>query len=426
MRTVLHNPEIVQSLSQEALQTARIFSREFEKSAIKLPPQQRERFVSLSSEILTLGHEFVTQASAPRPPAVIEPSELDGLKDDGMGARLRRQAWSTQKSLLVYPGSHQAHMIMTSAPNESPRQKLYMASHASSQRQVECLERLLHARAELARLVGWDSYAGMTLNDTMAKTPGEQFFRRALGNIDMDVLENVRQFLDTFLDRTAIHARSALQTLRLRKQAHLNTQTLPIIQAWDRSFYCPPEPPEPPIPLPPLSLGRVFMGLSRLFKHLYGISLRPAEVASGEVWHLDVHKLEVLDEDSGVIGWIYADLFARNGKSCGAAHYTVRCSRRTDHDDERGDLTIGGTEEFLVPSRSFEAIKRHKLRGMRGEYQLPLVVLLCEFTRPTIARGPTYLEWHEVQTLFHEMGHAMHCRSFRNHIYQRVALMMIP
>ncbi|KAF9225448.1 mitochondrial intermediate peptidase [Gyrodon lividus] len=390
LRTVLHDSEIVESLSQEAYQTALIFWRDFEKSAIKLPPEQRERFVSLSSEILSLGHEFVTQASASRPPAIIEPSELDGLKDQGMGARLRRQAWSTQKSLLVYPGSHQAYMIMTSAPNESPRQKLYMAAHTSSQRQIDCLERLLHARAELARLVGWDSYAGMTLNDKMAKTP-----------------ENVNQFLDTFLDRTVIHARDALHTLGLRKQAHLHTPTLPIIQAWDRPYYCPPEPPEPPVPLPPLSLGRVFMGLSRLFKHLYGISLRPAEVASGEVWHSNVHKLEVIDEDFGVIGWIYADLFSRSGKSCGAAHYTVRCSRRTDDDDEAGDL-VGGTEEFLAPSRSFEAVKRHKLRGMHGEYQLPLVVLLCEFTRPTIARGPTILEWHEVQTLFHEMGHAMH------------------
>ncbi|KAH7886124.1 mitochondrial intermediate peptidase [Phlebopus sp. FC_14] len=391
LHAVLNDPEIVRSLSQEAYQTAIIFWRDFEKSAIKLPPGQRDKFVSLSSEILSLGHEFVTQASSPRPAAMIEPSELEGLKDEGMGARLRRQAWSTRKNLLVYPGSQQAFMIMRSAPNESPRQKLYMAAHVSSPQQIECLERLLHARAELAQLVGWDSYAGMTLNDKMAKTP-----------------ENVSQFLDTFLDRTAIHARDALHTLRLRKQAHLNTPTLPIIHAWDRSFYCPPEPPEPPIPLPPLSLGRVFMGLSRLFKHLYGISLRPAEVASGEVWHSDVHKLEVVDEDYGVIGWIYADLFARSGKPCGAAHYTVRCSRRTDDDDEAGDFVISGSEELLELSRNFEAVKRHKLRGEHGDYQLPLVVLLCEFVRPTIARGPTILEWHEVQTLFHEMGHAMH------------------
>jgi mitochondrial intermediate peptidase len=186
---------------------------------------------------------------------------------------------------------------------------------------------------------------------------------------------------------------------------------LPIIQAWDRDYYCPPEPPSPPVPLPPLSLGRVFMGLSRLFKHLYGITLRPVDVASCEVWHPDVHKLEVVDEDRGVIGWIYADIFARSGKSCGAAHYTIRCSRRTDDDDEAGDIRIHGTDEFLRPSIEFEATKRHRLRGEHGEFQLPLVVLLCDFAPPSIARGPTVLEWHEVQTLFHEMGHAMHCES---------------
>jgi len=174
LHTVLHDPEIIKSLSQEALQTALIFWRDFEKSAIKLPPEQRERFVSLSSEILSVGHEFVTEASAPRPPAKIKPSELEGLKDRLMGARLQRQAWFTQKDLLVYPGSHQAHMIMRSAPDEEPRRKVYMAAHASSPEQIERLERLLHARAQLSRLVGWDSYAGMTLNDKMAKTPGEQ------------------------------------------------------------------------------------------------------------------------------------------------------------------------------------------------------------------------------------------------------------
>ncbi|KAI6153911.1 mitochondrial intermediate peptidase [Pisolithus tinctorius] len=389
---VLHDPEIVKSLGPEAYQTALIFWRDFEKSAIRLPPESREKFVSLSSEILSLGHEFVNQASAPRPAALIDASELEGLKDTGMGARLQRQASSTQKSLLVYPGSHQAYMIMRSAPLESPRKKLYVAAHSSTPRQIECLERLLRARAELACLVGWDSYAGMVLHDKMAKTP-----------------ENVNYFLDTFLDRTAVHAQEALHALRLRKQAHLKTTSLPVIQAWDRSYYCPPEPPEPPIPLPPLSLGRVFMGLSRLFKHLYGIWLRPSEVLPGEVWHPDVRKVEVVDEEHGVIGWIYADLFARNGKACGAAHYTVRCSRRTDDDDEAGDLRMSGVEEGLLEaSQSFELVKRHRLLGVQGEYQLPLVVLLCEFSRPSVHSGPTILEWHEVQTLFHEMGHAMH------------------
>jgi intermediate peptidase len=212
------------------------------------------------------------------------------------------------------------------------------------------------------------------------------------------------------MDHTRPYAQNALQTLSMRKQAHLKANSEQIIQAWDRDYYCPPEPPAPPIPLPPLTLGTVFMGLSRLFMHLYGVSLRPADVTSGEVWHADVHKLEVVDEDAGVLGWIYADLFTRRDKSCGAAHYTVRCSRRTDNDDEAHDLVIPEDGGLFALSQAFEGVKRHRIRGAEGVFQLPLVVLLCEFTRPTINRGPTVLEWHEVLTLFHEMGHAMHCK----------------
>lgn len=212
------------------------------------------------------------------------------------------------------------------------------------------------------------------------------------------------------MSHTRPFARSALLALSQRKQAHLNLPTLPIIQAWDRDYYCPPEPPAPPIPLPPLTPGTVFMALSRLFRHLYGVTLRPAEVLSGEVWHPDIRKLEVVDEDAGLIGWIYADLFARRGKASGAAHYTVRCSRRTDDDDEAGDFDDGHElNERMRQSLEFERAHREQIRGQEGVFQLPVVVLLCEFTRPTVARGASVLEWHEVQTLFHEMGHAMHC-----------------
>jgi intermediate peptidase len=54
------------------------------------------------------------------------------------------------------------------------------------------------------------------------------------------------------------------------------------------------------------------------------------------------------------------------------------------------------------------AIDGMRLRGRDGLYQLPVVVLMCDFSVPT-DRVPSLLSWHEVETLFHEMGHAMHC-----------------
>ncbi len=153
------------------------------------------------------------------------------------------------------------------------------------------------------------------------------------------------------------------------------------------------------------------MALSRLFQALYGVSLRLAKVSPGEIWHTDVRKLEVVDEKFGVLGWIYADVFARTGKPGGAAHYTVRCSRRTDDDDENGDIKYADHHDQAAVqfSREFESSKHFRLPARNATYQLPLVVLLCEFIGPTANCGPTVLEWHEVLTLFHEMGHAMHC-----------------
>ncbi|KAI0257921.1 mitochondrial intermediate peptidase, partial [Gloeopeniophorella convolvens] len=160
--------------------------------------------------------------------------------------------------------------------------------------------------------------------------------------------------------------------------------------------------------------------LSRLFQSLYGVALRPVELSPGEVWHPDVKKLEVVDETDGLLGWIYTDLFARRNKSSGAAHYTVRCSRRTDDDDDAGDLLPEENHMPLVEmSRQFEAGGRHRIPD--GTFQLPVVVLLTEFTRaPSPSRGPAVLEWHEVLTLFHEMGHAMHSMIGRTE-YQNVS-----
>ena len=172
LRDVLSDPSIVRTLSREAHQTALTFWRDFEKSGINLPPEQRERFVSLSSEILVLGRQFLGEASSSRPPAAIKPSELHGLKDFGLGSRLQLQSRFTQRDLLIYPGSLQAQMIMRFAPEEEPRRKVYIAANSSAPEQVEILEALLRTRGQLARLVGSDSFAHMALADKMAKSPG--------------------------------------------------------------------------------------------------------------------------------------------------------------------------------------------------------------------------------------------------------------
>jgi intermediate peptidase len=176
LKAVLTDPSIVKTLTPEAHATALIFWRDFENSAIDLPPEKRDKFVSLSSDILVLGRKFLQGASTPGPPAEIPPSELAGLKDQGMGVRLKLQARFTQRDLLVYPGSLQAQMIMRAAPAEGPRRRVYIASNSSTPDQINVLDTLLRTRAELAQLVGKSSFSQLALEDKMAKSPGLSFY----------------------------------------------------------------------------------------------------------------------------------------------------------------------------------------------------------------------------------------------------------
>lgn len=128
------------------------------------------------------------------------------------------------------------------------------------------------------------------------------------------------------------------------------------------------------------------------------MTFRAEDIRPGEGWDPCVRKLAVIDESEGVVGWIYMDLFARDAKPGGAAHFTVRCSRRMA-DSELAEREVEGLPPLAVDGMH--------LRGRSGLYQLPVVVLMCDFSVP-MDGVPSLLNWHEVETLFHEMGHAMH------------------
>jgi len=210
--------------------------------------------------------------------------------------------------------------------------------------------------------------------------------------------EDVMAFLRALAASNRPRAQADLDNLVMAKRRHVGGRPF---GPWDRDFYAERVHISHHAPLSPyFSVGTVVEGLSRLFSSLYGVSFELEEVGADEqVWHPSVRKLAVVDEREGRIGTIYCDLFAREGKPPSAAHYTVRCSRRVDDDD--ATLDGADAESFSLESAGVG------VRGRPGRYQLPVVVLTCDFDEPE-SRRPGLLEWHEVATLFHEVGHAMH------------------
>lgn len=95
----------------------------------------------------------------------------------------------------------------------------------------------------------------------------------------------------------------------------------------------------------------------------------------------------------------------------------MRCSRRIDEDDLLGDFKFGNLldGQKLGPEHGQSGGRACPLEvegtsnpGREGRYQTPIVVLLCDFVRPTAGSGPSLLGWHEVETLFHEMVSSDH------------------
>lgn len=159
--------------------------------------------------------------------------------------------------------------------------------------------------------------------------------------------------------------------------------------------------------MPYFSVGSVIQGLSQLFNHLYGVKFEHASIKPGEVWHDHVRKLDVVCEREGKIGTIYCDLFSRPGKTTNAAHYTIRTSRRVDNDDAHNDVKFAFPGQAIDTSRLLPPMHQpaESIRGQTGQFQLPVIALTCDFSAHA---NPALLSMFEVETLFHEMGHAMH------------------
>ncbi len=119
-------------------------------------------------------------------------------------------------------------------------------------------------------------------------------------------------------------------------------------------------------------LDRVLAGMFDIYQQIFG--LRFTEIDPGYRWVEDLRAFCVTDAADGEpLGIFYLDLFPREGKYNHFAQFDV----------------IGGR------------------RLADGRYRRPVAALVCNFT-PGVGDQPSLMSHGEVETIFHEFGHAMH------------------
>ncbi|KAI5291130.1 Mitochondrial intermediate peptidase [Ascosphaera aggregata] len=384
------DPEITKHWSAEEKITADILIADFAKSGIHLPPQQRKQFVELSSEINDLGVNFVQRPEPEKYKLTFSLRQMQGM--DPM--LLRRIRGLTNVSVPIadpYP-----HAALSTVHNEGVRKEIYQACRTASKQQIRRLERLLEKRAELAKLTGFASYGHMALSDKMSGTP-----------------EAVTDFLVALNSRNSNRVKGDLNKLFELKKAHHQQATS--LQPWDFSYYLykyslahgvSSKSRVSNLLTSYFSLGTVIQGLSSLFHRLYGVRFIPSETEPGETWDPEVRRLNVVDETNNQVAVLYCDLFTRPGKSSTPTHFTLRCSRAIS---EIEIAEIAQTQGDF-PAHPNDGMATGYKEGSKTLYQLPVVALICNFSHAAAGHGacPTLLSEHDVNTIFHEMGHAVH------------------
>ncbi|CAJ1341577.1 unnamed protein product, partial [Effrenium voratum] len=253
--------------------------------------------------------------------------------------------------------------IMQRAVRSETRRRMM---EASQQRCMDTngpiLEELVTARHNAAVQLGFKSHAERVLSAKMAATPA------AVESFCREMLQRMRAARDQDLRRLAQRKQKDSEPGQKRKAEGE-------LHAWDVSYYSDLLKREE-LSLDDEKLKEFFplegtiQRMLQVYSELLGLGFERSELPT---WHQEVLAFEVKD-GSKVVGHLYLDQFPRDGKF---------------------------SHQMIVPlSPAFVS--------ENGEECLPACVNISNLSRPEGAL-PALLRFAEMKTLFHELGHVVHC-----------------
>ena len=253
--------------------------------------------------------------------------------------------------------------FMSSCPDRAKREQVFKAYSARGNNGGEhdnnaIVLEILKLRAEMAALLGYPSFAAFQLSDKMAGDPA-----------------TVDNFLQPIMDAAMRKAKEEIADMQ-KLAGHK-------IEAWDWSYYAEKVRAQKfaldeTQTKPYFQADSVLKGVFTAAERIYGIRIE--EAPEVEVYNPSVNAYKLSEPDGSLIGIFYRDYYVRPTKRGGAWMNNFR-------------------EQYVIP-------------GSTGDLDVrPVIVNVCNFPAPgedpTDAK-PSLLTIDNVQTAFHEFGHALH------------------
>ena len=341
--------------------------RDFELGGVSLDDTAKTRFGEIALELSRLKTEFsdnVLDATNAWEKCVETEQALDGMPSSAIAAARQRAETKGKSGYLLNLEFPSYMAVMMFANDRALREEMYtaFATRASDQGPFtkqfdnsEKIEQILTLRAEKAQLLGFDSYADLSVVPKMVESP-----------------QQVLDFLNNLADKAVPVARAEFQELKTFAQESLGMDD---VAAWDVAYVSDrlkkqlhdvsDEELKPYFPA-----DKAIPGMFAVVGKLFGLSIEPIEDV--DVYHPDVRLYGIKDSQGRARGEFYLDNYARENKRGGA--WMDVCATR---------------------QRVGESV------------QQPIAYLTCNLT-PPVGDDPALLTHMEVTTLFHEFGHGLH------------------
>lgn len=332
----------------------------FVRSGANLSPEKQARLREVNKELSTLGIKFsdnVLNENNAFKLYIDKEEDLAGLPDWFRQSAAEKAKEDGQEGKWLFTLGNASRLpFLQYSENRPLREQMYKAyinrgNNNDKNDNKKIITDIIKLRLEKAQLLGFDCYSNFVLDNTMAKN----------STTVMDFLNNLWSYSLPKAKAEAVELQNIMDKEGKGKK----------LEAWDWWFYTEKlrkekyNLEEDEIK-PYFKLENVREGAFAVANKLYGITLTKLEGIP--VYHPDVEVFEVKDADGSHLGVFYVDYFPRPGKSGGAWMSNYR--------EQQGAIR-------------------------------PLVCNVCSFTQP-VGDMPSLLTIDEVETLFHEFGHALH------------------
>lgn len=332
--------------------------RDYRRAGLNLPKDQRDVVEQLRKELTTMETDFEENVTKASQTLKFTKAELQGVPEDFLaqqGIKTGPDEYSLKANITFH-----VLMVEDNAKHEETRRRMLEAQYnLAREKNIPLLQKILVHRDEVAHRLGYASYADYATEVRMVKNAAAAI--NFLGDLKKGLQPKYDAELEEFRHMKVKETGDLKAKINIwdwRYYANQLKKTKYNVDAEQLRVYFPYQ--------------RVLDGMFSIYQRIFG--LRFERVEAPYKWIGDLQLYTVSDRKTGEpLGLFYLDMFPREGKY--------------NHFAEFGIL-----EGKLLPD---------------GRYQRPVCALVCNFPPPQPDK-PSLLSHDEVETIFHEFGHAMH------------------